>query len=232
MYKNFILSSHDVDLEVIHNQKPQSVNHILFLIGLDENDQVYLDQAKDLKNSYCVLARLRGSGKSNSPKENYKASDFANDIRYIFLNLKLNNPIIVMSGLTSVYCLKFLLDHNVEVKGLIFINNGASSIPLNDEWLEQFHKRPSSYLSKVAAIGLSIDSEFINLYPELFRLKASITLMISKDSINQSTDYEVLDFKRFHDHVAIKELPHSEKYINESDRVILNKTILEMQNVI
>lgn len=225
------LNNDGISLEVKHNTYSPSKKQVFYLLGLDEDSRVFEHLIEHTEHEYCVIARLRGSGESDSPEQRYSAVEFANDIRFIFFNLKLNNPVIVMSGLTSVYCIKFLLETPVEVNGLIFLNNGASCIPLSEEWLSHFNKSSNSYLSTAAAKRLVKDSEFINYYPEIFKLETPIYLLRSETKTEDGGQYEVLDFKRFHPNITVKEMPNSGKYICDDDKLILSDTIKEIQGV-
>jgi hypothetical protein len=231
MNGSFKIINDGVSLEIKHNNNLNASNHVLYLLGLDEDSQVLEKQVVNSGDSFMAIARLRGSGESDSPAQKYSSVEFANDIRFIFFNLKLNNPIIVMSGLTSVYCLKFLLETGVKVSGLIFLNNGASCIPLNNEWYQEFIQRPNSLLSKAAAKSLVKDSEFINYYPELFKFDNPIYLLRSEQSHLGCPEYDIVDFKRFYKNITVKEMPNSGKYICEDDRLILNESIKEIQNI-
>ena len=96
---------------------------IVFIPGYDQNISDMDDLGLMFENCRIVIVDLPGIGESDDPSKIYSLDDYTNILRKLLLEIYVENPIIIGSGIGGKVAIKYASKYEVEKLVLIGISN-------------------------------------------------------------------------------------------------------------
>lgn len=112
--------------------------NIVLIHGLGDNLNMWYHQVPPFSKSYRVITfDVRGSGKTESPKEDYSISLLAEDTYELMRAIKVENAYFLGYSMGGRVALELTLNHPEMVKALILANSAVGLTPPSPEAAER-----------------------------------------------------------------------------------------------
>ena len=156
---------------------------IVFIPGLSESAEDYLNLMSFLSTRRCVAITFRGRGKSSSPETGYSLNDHVNDIEAVVnhIGLKLFFLMGYFRGVS--YAIAYGLHHLQFLAGLIIGDYPAQHTALPPEWTEWFlstswrGKKISERMKPHVVVALQKESEQILFWDNLSSINCPVLIL-------------------------------------------------------
>lgn len=156
---------------------------IVFIPGLSESAEDYLNLMSFLSTRRCVAITFRGRGKSSSPETGYSLNDHVNDIEAVVNHIGLKLFFLMGYSRGVSYAIAYGLRHLQFLAGLIIGDYPAQHTLLPPEWTEWFlstswrGKKISERMKPHAVVALQKESEQILFWDNLSSINCPVLIL-------------------------------------------------------
>jgi pimeloyl-ACP methyl ester carboxylesterase len=100
-----------------------------------------------------------------------------------------------------------------------------AQIPVDESWIKRVKEDKNSPFSEYCLSGIIKEFDFVNLYPDLEKIKAPIVLLKGAEDGSHVEQEDIKDYKSLCANFKTIVLPNSGHGISDADEVILWETI-------
>lgn len=175
---------------------------------------------------------FRGRGRSTTPEKDYSIAHHADDLELVINDLNAEKLILVATSISTLYAVKYLLNHGCDqVSGIIIVDHPLRIRKLKRGWAEEFSKITvngvpvTSTMRKTALERIEVESEDLDFYFDFEELELPTLVMypsipkgiLSIDDIGLFNKQHLTKLVEFEDSDHFIRLREPDKFLNEID---------------